>query len=125
MTMHIMCEKQFLEQILWHNSLVRTENSPIFYQEWFDRGITKVKHLKNASNSFLSLVEMQRKYSFNFCPLKYFGLISTCVACVAFASKALTDTEKRYAGIEREMLAVVYGCDRFHTYLFSNPPKTT
>ena len=49
---HIMSEKQFLEQILWHNSLVRIENSPIFYQEWFDRGIMKVKHLKNASNSF-------------------------------------------------------------------------
>ena len=57
-----MSEKQFLEQILWHNSLGRIENSPIFYQEWFDRGIMKVKHLKNASNSFLSLVEMQRKY---------------------------------------------------------------
>ena len=49
---HIMSEKKFLEQILWHNSLVRIENSPIFYQEWFDRGIMKVKHLKNASNSF-------------------------------------------------------------------------
>lgn len=33
---------------------------------------------------------------------------------VAFASKALTDTEKRYANIEREMLAVVFGCERFH-----------
>ena len=73
---HIMSEKQFLDQILWHNSLVRIENSPIFYQEWFDRGIIKVKHLKNASNSFLSLVEMQRKYSLNFCPIKYFGLCS-------------------------------------------------
>lgn len=74
---HKMSEKQFLEQSLWHNSLVRIENSPIFYQEWFDRGIDmKVKHLKNASNSFLSLAEMQRKYSLNFCPLKYFGLIS-------------------------------------------------
>jgi len=73
---HIMSEKQFLEQSLWHNSLVRIENSPIFYQEWFDRGIMKVKHLKNASNSYLSLAEMQRKYSLNFCPLKYFGLIS-------------------------------------------------
>ena len=39
---------------------------------------------------------------------------------VAFASKALTDTEKRYANIEREMLAVVYGCERFHTYLFGH-----
>ena len=47
---HIMSEKQFLEQILWDNSLVRIDNCPIFYQEWFDRGITKVKHLKNASD---------------------------------------------------------------------------
>ena len=36
---------------------------------------------------------------------------------IAFASKALTDTESRYANIERELLAVVYGCERFHTYL--------
>ena len=37
---------------------------------------------------------------------------------VAFASKALTNTERRHANIEREMLAVVYRCERFHTYLF-------
>jgi len=37
---------------------------------------------------------------------------------VAFASKSLTDTEQRYANIEREMLAVVVGCERFHTYVF-------
>ena len=37
---------------------------------------------------------------------------------IAFASKALTDTESRYANIERELLAVVYGCERFHTYLY-------
>ena len=37
---------------------------------------------------------------------------------VACASKALTEAESRYANIERELLAVVYGCERFHTYLF-------
>ncbi|GFR71011.1 retrotransposable element Tf2 155 kDa protein type 1 [Elysia marginata] len=37
---------------------------------------------------------------------------------VAFASKALTDEETRHANIERELLAVVYGCERFHTYLY-------
>ena len=34
---------------------------------------------------------------------------------VAFASKALTDVETRYANIEREVLAVLYGCEKFHT----------
>ena len=37
---------------------------------------------------------------------------------VAFASKALTDVESRYANIERELLAVVYGYEKFHTYLY-------
>lgn len=37
---------------------------------------------------------------------------------VAFTSKALTDVEARYANIERELLAVVYGCEKFHTYLY-------
>jgi len=36
---------------------------------------------------------------------------------IAFVSKALTDTESRYAKIEREHPAVVYGCECFHTYL--------
>ena len=39
---------------------------------------------------------------------------------VAFASKALTDAEKRYANIERELLAVVFGCTRFHTYIYGS-----
>ena len=37
---------------------------------------------------------------------------------VAFASKALTETERRYANIEREMLAAVFGAERFHTYIY-------
>ena len=37
---------------------------------------------------------------------------------VAFASKALSDAESRYVCIERELLAIVYGIQRFHTYLY-------
>ena len=37
---------------------------------------------------------------------------------VAYASKSLTECEQRYANIEREMLAVVFGCTRFHTYIY-------
>ncbi len=38
---------------------------------------------------------------------------------VAFGSKALKGPETRYNNIEREMLAVVYGCERFHTYIYA------
>ena len=37
---------------------------------------------------------------------------------IAFASKALTETECRYANIEREMLAAVFRAERFHTYVY-------
>ncbi|XP_063233061.1 uncharacterized protein K02A2.6-like [Bacillus rossius redtenbacheri] len=37
---------------------------------------------------------------------------------VAYASKSLTQTQQNYAQIEKELLAVVYGCERFHQYIF-------
>ena len=37
---------------------------------------------------------------------------------IAFASKSFSDCEQRYANIEREMLAVVFGCERFHMYVY-------
>ena len=37
---------------------------------------------------------------------------------IAFASKSLTKMETRYTNIERELLAIVYGCEKFHTYLY-------
>ena len=37
---------------------------------------------------------------------------------IAFASKALTETEQRYANIERELLAVVLGCEQFRTHIY-------
>jgi transposase InsO family protein len=40
---------------------------------------------------------------------------------VIFASKALTPAETRYANIERELLAVVFGCQRFHTFIYGKP----
>ena len=41
----------------------------------------------------------------------------------AYASKSLTDAEKRYACIERELLAIVFGVQRFHIYLYGRQFK--
>ncbi|CAB4015329.1 Hypothetical predicted protein, partial [Paramuricea clavata] len=40
---------------------------------------------------------------------------------VAFASRALTHAEKQYAQIEKELLAIVYGTERFHQYTYGQP----
>ncbi|RXN21320.1 retrotransposon-like family member retr-1 [Labeo rohita] len=37
---------------------------------------------------------------------------------LAYASKSLTDTEINYAQIEKELLAILWGCKRFHQYVY-------
>ena len=37
---------------------------------------------------------------------------------IAYASRSLTDTESNYSNIEREMLGIVFGLERFHHYVF-------
>ena len=41
---------------------------------------------------------------------------------VHFASRTLTDVERRYSQTEREALAVIFGCERFHLYLYGQSP---
>jgi len=40
---------------------------------------------------------------------------------IAFASKSLTELEQKYATTEKECLALVYGVQRFHNYLYGKP----
>ena len=37
---------------------------------------------------------------------------------VAYASRALTDTEVTYAQIEKELLAIVFACEKFDAYIY-------
>ena len=40
---------------------------------------------------------------------------------VAFGSKTLTECQSRYSNIERDMLGIVHGIQRYHTYLYGRP----
>lgn len=39
---------------------------------------------------------------------------------ISFASRVLTNTKQKYAQIDKEVLAIVFGVQKFHQYLFGN-----
>ena len=53
--------------------------------------------------------------------VKWSWTLDGAVRNVAYASRSLTPTEQRYSQTEREALAVVWGCERFHMYLIGTP----
>ena len=40
---------------------------------------------------------------------------------IAYASKSLTTSQKNYAQIKKEVLAIVFGCNKFHDYIYGLP----
>ena len=50
-----------------------------------------------------------------------YGLGATLIQSgrpISYAGRSLTKSEKNYAQIEKEMLAIVFGCKKFHHYLY-------
>ena len=59
----------------------------------------------DASPVGLGAILVQRQCTGDYRPIQY-------------SSRSLTDVERRYSQTEKEALAVVWGCERFHTYLY-------
>ena len=76
----IASKDHFLDQQLWHNSLIKIANKTVFFQNWFTKGITRVKHLLGPDNNFLLLNDFRCKYEIDPRPLSFYGLISAVKA---------------------------------------------
>ena len=69
--------EHFQSMSLWHNSLIRIENRPVYYKEWYVKGITKVSHLMKDANTFLSFYEFNERYNIKANFLSFSGMVSS------------------------------------------------
>ena len=69
----IMSREHFLDQQLWHNSVIKIANKTVFLKNWFTKGITRVKQLLGSDNTFLSLNDSCCKYEIDPRPVSFYG----------------------------------------------------
>ena len=85
-----------------------------------------IQRIKEAlvSNPVLKIYEASKETKIT-CDASLYGLGAVLMQKhgadwlpVAYASRSLTDAEKRYAQIEKETLSAVFACNKFHNYVF-------
>ena len=91
---------------------------------WEDARITTLSQLKEAVSCSCTLVlhyyNLSDKVTLQ-CDASKSGQVAALLQNgqpVAYTSRALTPAETRYAQIEKELLAIVFVCKKFDTYIY-------
>ena len=92
---------------------------------WQDRHQKTFEALKRAITNppVLAYYNVKKPVTLT-CDASKSGLGAACLQegrPVAYASRALTETEQNYAQIEKELLAVVFACKRFDDFVYGRP----
>ena len=92
---------------------------------WQDRHQKTFEALKRAITNppVLAYYNIKKPVTLT-CDASKSGLGAACLQegrPVAYASRALTETEQNYAQIEKELLAVVFACKRFDDFVYGRP----
>ena len=85
-----------------------------------DEAFNKMKQIITDPNQVLVYFDQNKPLTLQVDASKY-GLGATIMQegkPIAYASKSLTSTEVNYAQIEKEMFAILFGCNRFHHFVY-------
>lgn len=87
-----------------------------------DKAMEQVKHAL-TSEPLLQYFDVEKETTLQVDSSKS-GLGAVLMQCghpVAYASRALTDSEKNWPQIDKELLAIEYGFEKFHSYVYGRP----
>ena len=63
-------------EIVWNNRKILVGKKPVFYQTWYDAGITKISDILNQNQDFLKWHEFAIKFNLNVPFTTYHGLVN-------------------------------------------------
>ena len=97
----------YLSSCVWHNSLIKIDNRPIFYiTSWYSEGVENVTHLMKDSTKFISHREFEERFGTNF--LAFQGVISAWKSlkqlntdCLLSRNKICEDFHEQFLKTER------------------------
>ena len=95
-----------------------TKKVQFLWSPQHDKAFNEVKQL-TTKHPVLKYYDLNEEVTLQ-CDASEKGLGATLLQSgqpVAFASRTLSQTEQRYAQIEKECLAIVFGCDQFSQYI--------
>jgi len=122
----ITSKDHFLDQQLWHNSLIKIANKTVvFLKNWFTKGKTRVKHLLGPDNNFLSLNDFRCKYEIDPRPLSFYVLILAVKSLRTDSNfQDLQNTEHKYEPLTTRILQVKKATTLIYKKLISNKNLT-
>ena len=95
--------------------------------KWEKKHQVALKQLKNSltSNEVMAYFDPSKQSVLlvDASPVGLGAMLTQNNKVIAYASKALASVEKRYSQIEREALAIAWGCHHFRMYLLGSPFK--
>ena len=112
---------KFLPQLAQVSQPLRdltTKSTQFVWSSLHDRAFTEVKRLV-SNHPVLKYYDINEEVTLQ-CDASEKGLGATLLQSgqpVVFASRTLSMTERRYAQIEKECLAIVFGCQKFSQYI--------
>ena len=63
-------------EIVWNNRKILVGKKPVFYQTWYDTGITKISDILNQNQDFLKWHEFAIKFNLNVPFTTHYGLVN-------------------------------------------------
>ena len=123
---------QYIDKCI-KNLSTRTENMRRLTRKdvtwnWTEKEEAEMNELKKEIKSIPTLREQiyydVSKYVLIQCDASKCGLGAVLLQqgkSISYASKALTETEIRYAQIVKEMLTIVFACNKFSQYIYGKP----